>query len=38
MAWSERLRLKAFYERVAQRRRPQRVRVATAKEVLVISW
>lgn len=31
-------RLKAFYERIAPRRGPQKARVATAKEMLVIMW
>jgi transposase len=31
-------RLKAFYERIAQRRGPQKARVATGKEMLVIIW
>jgi hypothetical protein len=31
-------RLKAFYERVAARRGPQKARVATGKEMLVIIW
>jgi transposase len=31
-------RLKTFYERIAQRRGPQKARVATGKEMLVIIW
>lgn len=31
-------RLKAFYERIASRRGPQKARVATGKEMLVIIW
>jgi transposase len=31
-------RLKAFYERVAERRGPQKAKVATGKEMLVIVW
>jgi len=31
-------RLERFYERIAQRRGPQKARVATGKEMLVIVW
>jgi transposase len=32
------LRLKQFYDRIAPRRGPQKAKIATAKEMLVIVW